>query len=55
MIERASTNAGFLLKVRFIGVSRSCDVVRALKDQWLALAVGSMALSALIWLELIAF
>ena len=27
-------------------------MVRSLKDQWLALAVGGTALTALIWLEL---
>ena len=29
-------------------------MVRTLKDQWLALAVGVTALTALFWLELIA-
>ena len=55
MSERTSSNAGFLLKECCIGVSSYFNVVRTLKDQWFALAVGSTALSALIWLELIAF
>ena len=55
MSERTSSNAGFLLKGRFIGVCSYPNVVRTLKDQWFALAVGSTALSALIWLELLAF
>ena len=55
MSKGTSSNAGFLLKERCIGVSSYFNVVRILKDQWFALAVGSTALSALIWLELIAF
>ena len=55
MSARTSSNAGFLLKERCIGFSSYFNVVRTLKDQWFALAVGSTALSALIWLELIAF
>ena len=35
-------------------VSSNCNVVRTLKDQWLALALGGTALSALFWLELMA-
>jgi hypothetical protein len=34
--------------------SSSGNVVRTLKDQWFALAVGATALTALFWLELIA-
>ncbi len=30
-------------------------MVRILKDQWFALAVGATALTALFWLELIAY
>ena len=31
-----------------------CNVVRTLKDQWFALALGATALIALFWLELLA-
>ena len=46
---------GFWLKARFIGAAAGALVVRTLKDQWFALALGAAALTALFWLELIAY
>ena len=53
--DRGSAGFGFWLKVRFIGAASAALVVRTLKDQWFALALGAAALTALFWLELIAY
>ena len=53
--DRGSAGVGFWLKARFIGVAAGALVGRTLKDQWFALALGAAALTALFWLELIAY
>ena len=48
-------SSGWLLAESSVywGSSR-CNIVRDLKDQWFALALGAAALAALLWLELMA-
>ena len=55
MGDRGSAEVGFWLKALFIGGYSQCNVVRTLKDQWLALELGATALIALFWLELMAY
>ena len=41
------------LRTRFTGVKRSQAMTRVLKDQMLALCVGTICLVSLVWLELV--